>query len=437
MEIQVLKLRNALGLLEGLAAAKTRQTKTSTTSSRTRHGKAKVVKDTVPAILSNILLQDGQAIATDLDTAISVYLPEVVGQYLVPCKPVSKMLRYVHGDEMLTLEMRGGSLHMAWKGGAANYQIEKAQDYPVIPQVVPMARFSVLSDALIPAMLELLDYAAEEVERPVLNGVSLFLGSPLEIAAGDGYRMAYKTLPISMNPSGGINTIIIPSRAVLQLAHIWEKEPKAANPLDDSLIGQIANKGAVGLDVSNSMLKATYGRVSLITRTVDGTPPNFKQLIPAEMPNAVQIYAPDLDRAVNRLYDAAVHTKGIVRLSWTNGTMTLTVNDDSTVTVESTIPVQTLNGEGHIALNIKYLREYIRDRSGLVVMATKDVSSPAVFRQGNSPVVVIMPMFVQWPDQASAQQPAPPEAAAAPASEDKDEITEQELESATEQEAAA
>lgn len=443
MEIQVLKLRNAMGLLEGIAKAKIRQTKTVTTG-KTRRGRAVAVKDTVPSMLSNILLQDGRAIATDLDTAVCVDLPEVTGQYLVPSQAVSKMLRYVPGNEELTIDMRGGSLFLAWSGGQAHFNTEKPEDYPMIPKVVPMMRWSIPSDLLVPAMLSLVDYCATEAERPVLNGISLFLGDPLEIAAGDGYRMAYKTIPTAMPPGGGINTIIIPSRAVLQLGHIWEKGPRPT-PDDGDIGAFLASKGHVELEASTTMLKAQFGIVSLITRTIDGTPPNFKQLLPTELPNNVQIYAPDFERALKRVEGTAKEGKGIVRLSWTDGHMAVSAEDSGSATVESSIPVQALNGDGKIAMHIRYLLEYIKGRSGVVLMGTKDVSSPAVFRQGNSPVVVMMPMFVQWPGDAmpqpaaenTAQQPDPAQEEETDSPDEIDETSQQELDSAAGHEATA
>ena len=72
-----------------------------------------------------------------------------------------------------------------------------------------------------------------------------------------------------------------------------------------------------------------------------------------------------------------------------------------------------------------------------MLMGTKDVSSPAVFRQGNMPAVVIMPMNVQWPS-AILPQPAEPKPTQEGAdSEETDEVTKQELDSLAEHEAGA
>jgi len=83
-------------------------------------------------------------------------------------------------------------------------------------------------------------------------------------------------------------------------------------------------------------------------------------------------------------------------MAWNDGSMTLSAQGTDKGESEATLPVQTQNGPGRIAANYRYLLEYISGKEGLVTMSTKEESSPIVFRHGKGPVVVIMPMFVQW-----------------------------------------
>jgi len=404
MEIQVHKLRNALGLLEGLTSPKA--TTEGGKSTRGRGKKSGKTASSFP-VLSNVLLRDGKAMATDLETAITVDLPEVTGEYLLPFDKVTKLLKYVNGNDEVKIEMGRRIVTLSWSEGKAALETESAEDYPQIPRIEPVIRCSLLGDMLVPNLLSMLDYCAEEASRPVLAGVSLFLGEPLEIAAGDGFRMAYKTLSLPLAPCGGIKTVVIPSKAVATLGHVWSKAPRP-EITEGSIADLVATKGKIELEISPTLVRAQFGAVSLLVRTVAGTPPSFKQLIPTDPPNRVQFYAPDFEVSLRRLMGAAKDGNGAVRMAWADGSMVLSTEDKGLGNIEVTMPAQTLNGAGRIAINMKYLQEYVKGKSGLVTMGVTTGSGPALFRHSSSPIVVIMPMNVSWPDD-KIEKPIEPE----------------------------
>jgi DNA polymerase III sliding clamp (beta) subunit (PCNA family) len=345
-----------------------------------------------------------------------VDLPEVVGQYLLPFKQVAKLLAYVPGNDVVTIEMLGKHVSLSWSDGSASFEADDPKDYPVIPQIEPRIKHEISADLLVPNLVAMLDYCAESSERPVLSGVSLFLGDQLEIAAGDGFRMAYKTLPASLPSADGLKTVILPAKAIDILEHLWRKAPRPV-PNDGSIqsvVDMVTNKGLMQVEISSILFKAQFGIVTLLIKTIQGTPPNFKTLIPTTVEqNEVQLIAPDLDRALGRLAISAKDGNGIVRMLWDNGRMQLSAEAGAN-NVETTIPVHTPNGGGRIAVHIKYLQEYIKGKTGLVTIKITTPTSPVVFRYSQAPLVAIMPMQASWPDQAP---PAPVAELSAPAQE--------------------
>ncbi len=404
MEIQVHKLRNALGLLEGLTSPKAKAEGGKAVKGRGR--KSSKTYSALP-VLSNVLLRDGKAVATDLETAVTVELPEVTGECLLPFDKVTRLLKYVNGNDEVKIETARRLVTLSWSEGKAALETESVDDYPQVPPIEPVIRCSLLGDMLVPNLLSMLDYCATESSRPVLAGVSLFLGEPLEIAAGDGYRMAYKTLPLPLAPSEGIKTVVIPSKAVATLGHVWSKAPRP--PITEGSIADlVATKGNIELEISPTLLRAHFGVVSMLVRTVAGTPPSFKQLIPTAPPYKVQFYAPDFEVSLRRLMGTAKDGNGAVRMAWADSSMALSTEDKGSDTIEVSMPAQVLNGAGRIAINMKYLQEYVKGKSGLVTMGVTTVSGPALFRHSSSPIVVIMPMNVSWPDD-KAEKPIEPE----------------------------
>ncbi len=410
MEIQVQRLRDALGLLEGLAGPKVKTDGGKSVKGRGR----KSGKSSSPfPVLSNILLRDGKVIATDLETAVTIDLPELTGECLLPFDRAIKLLKYVNGNDVLKIETGRRTVTLLWSEGKAALETESIEDYPQIPTIEPVIRCSVLGDMLVPSLLSMLDYCATESSRPILAGVSLFLGEPLEIAAGDGYRMAYKTLSLSLAASEGIKTVVIPSKAVTILGHVWSKAPRPP-VTEGSIADLVATKGKIGLEISPTLLRTHFGVVSLITRTVAGTPPSFKSLIPADPPYRVQFYAPDFEVSLRRLMSTAKDGNGAVRMAWADGSMALSTEDRGSSNIEVRMPAQALNGSGRIAINMRYLQEYVKGKSGLVTMGITTVTGPALFRHSSSPLVVIMPMNVSWPEGETEKPPAPQPAAESP-----------------------
>ena len=70
--------------------------------------------------------------ATDLENTVSVAVPEAKEELLLPYRSVSELLKYVPGDEMLTIEPNGKTIKLSWKGGSAAYDVKDVQDYPEV-----------------------------------------------------------------------------------------------------------------------------------------------------------------------------------------------------------------------------------------------------------------------------------------------------------------
>ena len=362
-----------------------------------------VPRKTVLPVLKNVLLRDGQAIATDAEVMVALKLPEAEGEYLIPHQAVLELLKYVPGDELLSIEQPNGKLELSWEGGKASYDTTDPKEFPPAPEVKDGASGVVDGDRLMAALLSVVEYCSTEDNRPVLTGICLSLGKTIEVAAGNGFVMAYQILPISF-PSE--EKLIIPSHSARVLAGLWNKVPPAV-PLEDSLISQVICKRKIEISLGKGLM-VRFGRVTLFSQLIEGSAPNFKQLIPKEQPLKVRLFAPELECAVRRCADIAKDGKGIIRLSWTETTMTVSAKSEAKGNVEAEIKVQTEGGEGKVAINVNYLLNYLKGKEGLLTIGATDPQSPLLFRHSASPQVVMMPMFVEW-GKTEAKEEGPEE----------------------------
>jgi len=347
-------------------------------------------KAAIPAI-KYVLLKDGKAVATDLETMVILDVPEAKGECLIPHHEVYELLKHIPGYEELSIKAEGKSLLLNWDGGNASYEAMQAEEYPPLVQGKAETEAPLPGDSLIDALNSVVGYCSTNEERPAICGVHLFLGEQVKIGAADGFRLAYQTLPMSFPVEA---TAIIPTKSIRVLTHLWEKLPPAPPPAS-SLITQVTAKRLLQLAIKENRLRIAFGRVIVIVQLIEGTPPRYDQIIPSEVSQQVRFFASDLERAVRHLRGIARDGSGAIRLSWTESSLTAVAKSEEKGEATVEIPVQA-DGAGKIAINWVYLLDYLKGRQGLVTMGVRGAQGAVVFRHGQSPLVAIMPMYVQW-----------------------------------------
>ncbi|MFB0559508.1 MAG: hypothetical protein ACETVS_03130 [Dehalococcoidales bacterium] len=373
MEVRVRKLREVLQLL----------------------GPAIPGKTALP-VLHNVLLKDGKAVAGNMEIFVFFDLPEADIECLIPHKAVLELLKYIPGNETLTIEANK-EITLSWDGGKSSYPRIKTKDYPPEPEFTVKTEATIDGTVLVDALAFAARYCSTDEARPVLNGVIIFPGETLDIAGGDGFRMAYQTITESFPIE---KPLIVPRGAVSILSSLWQ-HTKPDLTMADSLVGLVTQKRHVdvSLVMANTsgadILRLCFSGVTALIKLTQGDPPNFKQLIPKEIPNQIKFFPGDLERAVRRLAAIARAGEGIVRLVWTNDTMTVSASNEETGKVEGTLPVQA-DSPDKVAISIRYLLEYLKDKEGMITMGLTGGTAPVVFRHRKSPLVMIMPMNVQW-----------------------------------------
>jgi DNA polymerase III sliding clamp (beta) subunit (PCNA family) len=357
-----------------------------------------VPKKSALKVTAYIRVGNGKAVATDLETMVIADVPEAQEPMLLPFASIAEMLKYVPGNGALKIEAQNKKVSLAWDGGTASYPTEAIQDFPVLPEMPTGAEGTIDGDTLIPAMLAALSYVATEERRPVLNGVTLVLGSPLEIAAGDGFRMSHQSLGLSF-PSEG--KIILPAHSVAILGHVFAKTPRTPPATADSLIPIIIAKRQLHMAlIGDNKVQVDFGQTaSVVINLIQGNPPDFLALVPKGDPILQsQLFAPQLEAAVKRVRDVAKAGKGIVRMVFADGKLTVSARADEQE-ISATLDTLNTQGEpGRAALSYSYLLSYLSGKQGIVIFSKYTDGGPLVFQYQNSPRVLIMPMFVEWDD---------------------------------------
>jgi DNA polymerase III sliding clamp (beta) subunit (PCNA family) len=349
-------------------------------------------------------LGNGKAMATDLETMTMANLPEAQEPMLLPYAAIAEMLKYVSGNDTIKIELKNKMVYLAWKDGNASYPTEDFMDFPIMPEMAARAEGLVDGDVLIAAMLSALPYTAADTTRPVLSGVTLVLGTPIEVAAGDGFRMSHQVLGLSFPLD---EKIIIPSHAVSILDYVFKKTPRTPPSTVESMIKVVTARRQLRMSlIGDNKLRLDFGTAaSLIINLILGKPPEWLALIPKGQPVLQsQIFAPQLEAAAKRVRDIAKDGAGAIRMEFADSKLKVSARG-SDQDISSTIDTLNTQGEAtRTALNQKYLLGYLSGKQGIITFSKFTDVGPVVFEYQKSPRVLIMPMSVAWGDETPSTE---------------------------------
>jgi DNA polymerase-3 subunit beta len=360
-------------------------------------GRAVATRTTLP-ITNNVLLsaESGQLklVATNLEMAISCWIGakiEEEGAITVPARLLTEFVSSLPSDTIaVNLSPQTKTLGLKCARFEARISGVDAKEFPPIPSVDEGVTTSVEVEALRQAINQVVFAAATEESRPVLTGVcAQFEDSILTLAAADGFRLAVFKLPIT-DKVGQKTEVIIPARTLAEL---------------NRLIGDQEEAVSITLNPNKSQVLFRLKSTELVSQLVQGTFPNYSQLIPKSYNTRVMVSVKDFQQATKTASIFARDGSGIVRLVITPGSETnpgrLSVSarseeiGDDVGEIDATVE----GAEAKIAFNGKYLTDVLSVlRESQVALETTNPSSPGLIRPVGTDnyTHVVMPMFVQW-----------------------------------------
>jgi len=352
-------------------------------------------RSTLP-ILANILLATDHGrlrlSATNLEIGINCWVDaqiEEEGAITIPAKLVTDYVNSLpQGVVDIAVPEDGNVVNI--KGGRSNTNIKgmDASEFPLIPSAEGGELPISLDAATLKEMINEVAFAAAEDEsRPVFTGVLVQVGNEkITFAAADAFRLAVRVAPLPGDTETR-SDILIPAKTLTELARILPSE------------------GPVQMIVTPNRAQVLFHteQIDLVSRLIEGTFPNFRQIIPKEYTTRAVIETKEFAADVKRAALFARDSSNITRLKVAPGE-----NDGlepGTVTIEATAEdlgdnVSTLNAavdgpEQQIIFNVKYLAEVLGViGSQEVALEVNSATRPGVIRPVGSTdyTYVIMPM---------------------------------------------
>jgi DNA polymerase-3 subunit beta len=332
--------------------------------------------------------------ATNLEIAISTWVPGQVdeeGAITIPARLLTEFVNSLPQKPIdIALIQQPLGLELTCTSFKAHINGQDADDFPPIPTVDTGIIGKISAAVLKDAITHVAFAAATEDSRPVLTGVKVEItGEDFKFAAADGFRLAVfegKLLePISEDIS-----FLMPARTFLEV---------------NRLIG--SQDATIEFTVTPSKSQALFRleNVEIVSQLVQGTFPNYSQLIPDSFDTRAVVDQASFLSATRTASIFARDGSGIVRISSSpsengaGGNLTISSRAEELGDNEGEIEAAVEGPESKIAFNSKYLTEVLDVLgSGEIALETTTPSSPGVIRPlaKDGYVHVVMPMFVQW-----------------------------------------
>jgi DNA polymerase-3 subunit beta len=360
-------------------------------------GRAVATRTTLP-ITNNVLLATEQSrlklAATNLEIAISCWIGAEVeeeGAITIPARLLTDFVNSLPSDRInFALSSKTRTLELKCARSEARISGHDVDEFPPIPHIGDGMMTKVEPELLATAIRQVAFAAATEESRPVLTGVHAeFEGEKLTLAAADGFRLAVHKLPLAQ-PVAGKTTVIIPARSLAEL---------------NRLLGGQEEPVAIIINPQKSQVLFRLQDVEMVSQLIQGTFPNYNQLIPQSYVTKAVVDISAFSRATKTASIFARDGSGIVRLVITPGEELspgrVTVSARAEEVGDNVGEIDAIvDGEAtKIAFNSKYLIDVLAIlEEEQVALETTSPSSPGVFRPVGTEnyIYVVMPMFVQW-----------------------------------------
>jgi DNA polymerase-3 subunit beta len=359
--------------------------------------RAVATRTTLP-ITQNVLLSTDNSrlklAATNLEIAISTWIGAQVeeeGSITIPARLLTEFVNSLPVERIdIAMNPQPLGLDLECARFEAHINGRDADDFPPIPTVESGVIGKISSSVLKDAITHVAFAAATEESRPVLTGIKVDLkGDSFTFVAADGFRLAVYEGKLAEAVSEDVS-FIMPARAFQEV---------------NRLIGTDDTTIEFTVTPSKSQALFRLDNVELVSQLIQGTFPNYSQLIPEGHDTRAVVDQTAFLSATRTASIFARDGSGIVRLNvlpaenGSGGKLSISSRAEELGDNQGEIDASVEGDESKIAFNSKYLSEVLDVLGpGEIALETTTSSSPGVIRPVSKEgyIHVVMPMFVQW-----------------------------------------
>lgn len=351
-------------------------------------------RNTIP-ILANVLIDANNGhlslTTTDMEIAVVEEVPAEIhtpGAVTAPAAVLYEIVRKLPDGVEVELSHPGGEAQLDLRAGRYTTRMNAlpVDDFPSMVAGDLPHQFK-LNSGVLKSLIDRSRFAiSTEETRYYLNGIYMHVtegeaGGLLRAVATDGHRLARVETEVPAGASG-MPGVIIPRKTIGEIRKLLDEAPDE-----------------VDVSVSDTRIQFGVGSITLTSKLIDGTFPEYQRVIPSGNNRTLRVGKKDFSDAVGRVAAISQERSRPVKLVLSRDLLILSATsaDQGTAKEELDDTRVTYDGDDmEIGFQARYLNDITDQVSKDVEFVFADSSAPTIVRDVDSPsaLYVLMPMRV-------------------------------------------
>ncbi|MDO8492895.1 MAG: DNA polymerase III subunit beta [bacterium] len=322
-------------------------------------------------ILSSILFTaSGKTLtikATNLEVGVEISIPVKIhseGIVATPAVTLQQVLFNIKSDKILTISEENGVLVISVESTKTVLKTIPYEEFPIIPRIEkPESVFKLKTKDLCLGIKSVIFSASLSSIKPEQGSVYIYhKDNSLVFVATDSFRLAERKITLKTNNQ--IPPLLIPYKNCLEILRVLD-----------------GVESEIELSVSKNQINITFPDYFIVSRLVDGTFPDYEQIIPKEITTTVTFLKQDL---IDILKTLTIFSDKFNQL-------TFLINKNQNTTTLETKNSDVGEGQGSLktkvlgeSLTINFNQKYIQD----VFQSISDESVNFAFGGLHKPLVI-------------------------------------------------
>ncbi len=326
---------------------------------------------------SNRLSLTGFDLSLGIQTSLAASV-ETSGAITLPARLLGEIVSRLSSDSPVTLAVDDSGEQVQLTSLSGSYQMRgmSADDYPDLPMVESGMTLKLQPERLVQALKGTLFASSADEAKQLLTGVHLkFNQRALEAAATDGHRLAVLNVEDALQDAAVTDAVDEDGFAVtLPSRSLREVERLMASWRSDEPVSLFCDRGQVVFLAADQMVTS---------RTLEGTYPNYGQLIPDGFTRTFGMDRRALIAALERIAVLADQHNNVVKFSSQpeDGVVQISADAQDVGSGSESLPSNLEGDAMQIAFNVRYLLDGLKAMgSDRIVLHCNAPTTPAVLR---------------------------------------------------------
>ena len=342
-------------------------------------------RQTLP-ILANVLFEVDEnsfkLTATDLESEVTTSGPllgiETSGKLTTSAKKLNELCRLIPDGEEINFSLQSDKLHIKTTNGKYSLSTLPSSDFPIFnidsgdtPLVVPAKELQEIIKNTSFAM-------GNQDWRHYLNGLFISISDgKITAVSTDAHRLAVANIAINSDHSF---SGIIPRKSINEMAKFLSDQ-----------------SGDAQLKINDSSIELTVGNLIFKSKLIDGTFPDYQQVIPSGESSMLEINVKDFSETLSRVSVLSSEKYKGIRLITSQDGVRISANNPEQEEAEEFFPASYKGEDLDIAFNVTYLQEimsHMQTDTCHINFFGSDKSCLLTPPDCDSPKYVVMPLLI-------------------------------------------